>query len=984
MCDCVPLPIVCFQCGTDQNPCHCKVIGPTIGFVITVGMAIVCWPASLLCCCCATDAGKRLHYFDELTDYDMFESNPASWNLEELGYAYDAPNFHPDGRIEGGLHPPEYYAYSPHAGSWQDGLQDIDDFDWPSEQYDHRLPKTQDDPEQSLGEVPALKGVVSPSATTSGESSISADRVSGQAKSYQPEINLGDQVQNSDWLSSAIENTPGTSTPAALSPHFTSPPSITDSVSGQVSNGSVPLSPASLNAQAGVVESEEQDDKISDGADGLRTSLASKFDCAKQQKMEEDSEARVVQDEKSINGEATSENKTTSVGDNITSVENPASFTLPTSESLGALQFPDTKSKSLVQKPSEVDCINGNSMSPEVSDFTHIAEDVVSMRSGELEGLSLLQTKDSPKEEEKLPGPAEAAQNLSLLGSIPLSPQENTREIRRESDLGTGSSNAAALPVAYLPKAPIGKTSNSPSPENLERLDDDFGAQRQAQLQDGAEKAHNGVSGLAVSRQQYAGSLTLPLLLFQREEDVDNELGSETSALSDAPSFDTNATLCLTPNGLARNSTTAVPTEGAYSDGSAVTTVKADTPTKTLRLRLKIGNTDSRKHLKRVKKANSTSDTDSDVPPKKKKRQGACREPSLQVPTNLSGETIFGTEAELQQPHNDDGDTEEHYSDVETPSTPPGQAFVPIPSTKTARSRPKVSNRELEGLIPTKYRERASKARNQGQPIARQLFASQKKPDGLGMLLTSAKALEKSPASTKNKDNLTLVEDAGTAGNTSKVSTRSKKKTPAGRATRKRKISAVEQEPDSRPARKTSAAKKAGEKQATAPPNTKKNTTRATKSKGAVLKDTEKDEILVSAESKPPPETPTQAEMESASEYAESHQAPEAEASEADDDESCAATMTTMFKKSKARNKTLALGAQAAGRNKHGNDAPAASVVSSSGTPGANKYGFTQRRGPKKAAAAGSTPSTSRPAAVSKAAAAPSKTRETKRKGKGV
>ncbi|KAJ8114096.1 hypothetical protein OPT61_g3933 [Boeremia exigua] len=44
----------------DQNPCHCKVIGPTIGFVITVGMAIICWPASLLCCCCATDAGKKV------------------------------------------------------------------------------------------------------------------------------------------------------------------------------------------------------------------------------------------------------------------------------------------------------------------------------------------------------------------------------------------------------------------------------------------------------------------------------------------------------------------------------------------------------------------------------------------------------------------------------------------------------------------------------------------------------------------------------------------------------------------------------------------------------------------------------------------------------------------------------------------------------------------------------------------------------------
>lgn len=29
----VYLPIfpICFQCGTDQNPCHCKVVGPTLG-----------------------------------------------------------------------------------------------------------------------------------------------------------------------------------------------------------------------------------------------------------------------------------------------------------------------------------------------------------------------------------------------------------------------------------------------------------------------------------------------------------------------------------------------------------------------------------------------------------------------------------------------------------------------------------------------------------------------------------------------------------------------------------------------------------------------------------------------------------------------------------------------------------------------------------------------------------------------------------------
>jgi len=59
MCDVGFFPL-CIQCGTDQNPCHCKIIGPTIGFGVAIVMAIVCWPASLFCGCCATETGKKM------------------------------------------------------------------------------------------------------------------------------------------------------------------------------------------------------------------------------------------------------------------------------------------------------------------------------------------------------------------------------------------------------------------------------------------------------------------------------------------------------------------------------------------------------------------------------------------------------------------------------------------------------------------------------------------------------------------------------------------------------------------------------------------------------------------------------------------------------------------------------------------------------------------------------------------------------------
>ncbi|KAF2848347.1 hypothetical protein T440DRAFT_509482 [Plenodomus tracheiphilus IPT5] len=43
------------------------------------------------------------------------------------------PIFRIDGRIEGGLHPPAYYAYSPsppHSNTWEECLQEIEHFDW--------------------------------------------------------------------------------------------------------------------------------------------------------------------------------------------------------------------------------------------------------------------------------------------------------------------------------------------------------------------------------------------------------------------------------------------------------------------------------------------------------------------------------------------------------------------------------------------------------------------------------------------------------------------------------------------------------------------------------------------------------------------------------------------------------------------------------------------------------------------------------------
>ncbi|KAJ6115737.1 hypothetical protein N7523_006154 [Penicillium sp. IBT 18751x] len=74
MCDVPFFPIfpICFQCGTDQNPCHCKVVSVVLSSrpyvndkrsIVAELMAdltqVVCWPASIFCGCGCTQTGRE-------------------------------------------------------------------------------------------------------------------------------------------------------------------------------------------------------------------------------------------------------------------------------------------------------------------------------------------------------------------------------------------------------------------------------------------------------------------------------------------------------------------------------------------------------------------------------------------------------------------------------------------------------------------------------------------------------------------------------------------------------------------------------------------------------------------------------------------------------------------------------------------------------------------------------------------------------------
>jgi len=50
----------CFQCGTNDNPCKCKILGPTLGFLCGVVTAIVLIPAGAVTYPFNKQSGRKL------------------------------------------------------------------------------------------------------------------------------------------------------------------------------------------------------------------------------------------------------------------------------------------------------------------------------------------------------------------------------------------------------------------------------------------------------------------------------------------------------------------------------------------------------------------------------------------------------------------------------------------------------------------------------------------------------------------------------------------------------------------------------------------------------------------------------------------------------------------------------------------------------------------------------------------------------------
>eukprot|EP00897_Mesotaenium_endlicherianum_P009438 jgi/Mesen1/8522/ME000480S07880 len=51
---------ICIECGNTDNPCRCKIVGPTLAFVVFVVAAVIEWPVGAIVWCCNHKAGNRI------------------------------------------------------------------------------------------------------------------------------------------------------------------------------------------------------------------------------------------------------------------------------------------------------------------------------------------------------------------------------------------------------------------------------------------------------------------------------------------------------------------------------------------------------------------------------------------------------------------------------------------------------------------------------------------------------------------------------------------------------------------------------------------------------------------------------------------------------------------------------------------------------------------------------------------------------------
>lgn len=142
--------------------------------------------------------------------FEMPFAHSPTWTIEEVGYEYDAPHVHADGRIEGGMYTPEYYMYSPpRALSWDDALREIEEFEWTKSSEDN-LDMTVSQATTPVNEYPSLsklrETLRAPSIRTSSYEGFNLTESTQEQSLSSPEPRV--QVQEAKHPSDLIQAVP--------------------------------------------------------------------------------------------------------------------------------------------------------------------------------------------------------------------------------------------------------------------------------------------------------------------------------------------------------------------------------------------------------------------------------------------------------------------------------------------------------------------------------------------------------------------------------------------------------------------------------------------------------------------------------------------------------------------------------------------------------------------------------------------------------
>ena len=724
--------------------------------------------------------------FGELVGYDMAQPDLVSWALEDVGYTCDAPQVCPDGRMNGQLHAPDYYAYSsPSTDSWQDGLQEIESFDWCIER----------DVEQYTGEgedqIVLATNIVDPSDKTVPviSSHSDGDESCLRENSPLPDMKIDDQTQISSAAPAEITPAKKISTDAPCKT-LPSPPWIPSPVHTQASTCSTTHLQATLDGEAGITEVE--------GCNGIFSTISELNNLVIHPKDENNAisthssspEEQVAQKGNFNPQDVIFTNKKEPGIEMEADGSHTADFSsVPIAvETVKDLQPTTTAS----QEPNEESKISGSSQ----TQVSH-KEDHCQVQSEALEHSSP-RTDDANSED-----------------ISPASPRSRCRSNPAEDTLQAKSE--VTVPVeSELPQSPMRETDCMELPEDVTRAEFQAHERWQAQLQNAANETP--AEGLST---QHSPA--------HREHSVKPDQASAVETKDQPMQANSAWASILLEQHLP--SDVLLPPSPFQPDGQKaghLDTKEQVLPSKSSTSPQQAKATDPRKGSRLVTKTKSASDSDFDAPPRKKAKKlaptkgvpadaehvcessneelereklsakkgrkrgrsvkevpqrddtaenhtpsdpawnltrfiyGQYTKPSFPASpksyTDPSGKMTLGTKTELQQPdETSDPDMEEHYSEVEIPISLGNQTPTRGRSSNTLRSRSIVSQRELSSLGATKYRLRPSISQQKPPPTARQLFA---KPDTLSTLTSSTRALEESPSVPYvGKNTPMLVED---------------------------------------------------------------------------------------------------------------------------------------------------------------------------------------------------------------------------------